>query len=290
MPTREIWNVRHKTCIVTGASSGIGKAAALELARLGAHVVLVCRDPQRGEQARREIATATGNAQVELRLVDLSAQADIRRLADDFLATTHPLHVLLNNAGLMMTERVESVDGIEMTLAVNHLAAFLLTNLLLARLIASAPARIVTVASHAHRYAYGHMNFADLQSGQRYAGMRVYGQSKLANILFTRELARRLAGTNVTANCLHPGTVATRFGQNNRGVMRWGTKLIAPFVRTAAKGAETAVYLCASPDVDGMTGQYFYNKRPGRLNDAAQNDGDARRLWDVSAQMVDLPA
>ncbi len=284
--TEPSWNLRGKTCMVTGASNGIGKAAALELARTGAELVLVCRDRARGEAAVAEIAAQSGSHRVDLMLADLSSQAEIRRLASDFLATGRPLHVLLNNAGLMNTERTLTVDGIETTFAVNHLGYFLLTLLLLDRLKASAPARIVNVASDAHRFARGRLDFANLQGEKSYAAMRNYGQSKLANILFTRELARRLAGSGVTVNCLHPGTVATRFAQNNGGFYRFGTRLIAPFIRTPAKGAETSVYLCASPEVTGVSGQYFSDKRAKSPAKFAQDDDDARRLWEVSAQMT----
>jgi retinol dehydrogenase-12 len=284
------WTIAGKTCMVTGASSGIGKAAAIELARRGAELILVCRDATRGKKAAAEITDRTANARADIMLADLSSQAQIRRLARQFLESGRPLHVLLNNAGLMLSERAESVDGIEMTFAVNHVAYFLLTTLLLDRLQESAPARVVNVASDAHRFAYGRLNFDDLHARRRYAGMRVYGQSKLANILFTRELARRLAGTSVTVNCLHPGTVATRFGQNNRGIMRWGTRLIAPFVRTPEKGAETAVYLCVAPAVATISGAYFFDKREKRPSPAAENDDDARRLWEVSAQLTGLSA
>jgi retinol dehydrogenase 12 len=178
-----------------------------------------------------------------------------------------------------------TADGIETTFAVNHLGYFLLTQLLLERLIASAPARIVNVASDAHRFAGGRLAFDNLNGDKRYSAMGIYGQSKLANILFTRELARRLQGSGVTVNCLHPGTVATRFAQNNSGFYSLGTRLIAPFIRTPEKGAETAVYLCAAAEVQGVSGAYFYNCREKRPSRAARNDDDARRLWEVSAEM-----
>jgi NAD(P)-dependent dehydrogenase (short-subunit alcohol dehydrogenase family) len=275
-----------RTCMVTGASSGIGRAAALGLADLGASVVLVCRDRNRGEAALREIRERTGNAALTLMLADLSSQTEIRRLASDFLATGRPLHVLLNNAGVIMLRREETTDGIETTFAVNHLAYFLLTVLLLDRLKASAPARVVSVASDAHHWAGGALDFNDLDSRNGYSAMRVYGRSKLANILFTRELARRLAGTGVTANCLHPGFVGSNFATNNGWLARIVMTVARPAARSPEKGAETAIYLCASPQVEGVTGQYFFDRKPRWPKSYGQSDTDARRLWDVSERLT----
>jgi NAD(P)-dependent dehydrogenase (short-subunit alcohol dehydrogenase family) len=277
-----------KTCMITGATSGIGKAAALELAKLGPRLVLVARDAARAEQTVEEIAGQTGNRNVEVMLADLSSLDQVRRLAEDFLVIGSPLHVLLNNAGVVMLRRQETVDGFETTFAVNHLSYFLLTVLLLDRLEASAPARIVNVASDAHAYAGGPLDFDDLQSTKGYASMKVYGKSKLANILFTRELARRLAGTGVTANCLHPGLVGSNLGRNNGVLGKFATLLLRPIARSTAKGAETAVYLCSSPDVEGVSGKYFFDKKQKWPKRYAQSDEDARRLWDVSLQMTAL--
>jgi NAD(P)-dependent dehydrogenase (short-subunit alcohol dehydrogenase family) len=274
--------------MITGATSGIGKAAALALARFGPSLVLVGRDPGRAEQTVREIADKTGNRNVEAMLADLSSLEQVRRLANDFLATGRPLHVLLNNAGVVMLRREETVDGYETTFAVNHLSYFLLTNLLLERLEASAPARIVNVASDAHAYSGGPLNFDDLQSTKGYASMKVYGKSKLANILFTRQLARRLAGTGVTANCLHPGFVGSNLARNNGVLGNVTMLLLRPFARSTAKGAETAVYLCASPDVEHVSGKYFFDKKEKWPKQYAQNDDDARRLWEVSGEMTGL--
>jgi NAD(P)-dependent dehydrogenase (short-subunit alcohol dehydrogenase family) len=246
-----------RTCMITGATSGIGLAAALELARLGASLVLVGRNPERGEQALKEVRRALRAGDVTLLLADLSSQAEIRRLAADFLASGWPLHVLLNNAGVINLRREESGDGIETTFAVNHLAYFLLTRLLLERLKESAPARVVNVASDAHRGA-GRLDFDDLESRRGYSAMRVYGRSKLANILFTRELARRLEGTGVTANAIHPGFVGSNFAKNNGLLGIAAMTLLRPFARSTEKGAETAVYLCASPEVEDVTGEYFH--------------------------------
>jgi len=279
-----------RTCLITGATNGIGKAAALALAQFGPSLVLVARDPGRAEQTVKEIADKTGNRDVEVMLADLSSLEQVRRLAKDFQATDKPLHILLNNAGVVMLRREETVDGFETTFAVNHLSYFLLTNLLLERLAESAPARIVNVASDAHVYSGGPLDFEDLQSTKGYASMKVYGKSKLANILFTRELARRLEGSGVTANCLHPGLVGSNLAKNNGVIGNLATLLVRPFARSTAKGAETAIYLCTSPDVEGVSGKYFFDKKEKWPKRYAQNDADALRLWEVSAQMTGLAA
>jgi NAD(P)-dependent dehydrogenase (short-subunit alcohol dehydrogenase family) len=285
--SRTAWDLAGRTCLVTGATSGIGRAAAGGLARLGASLVLLCRDRARGEAASAEIRRGTG-ADVSLLVADLSSQAEIRRAAREFLASGRPLHVLLNNAGVVLMRRSETVDGIETTFAVNHLGYFLLTRLLEARLRESAPARIVNVASDAHHYAGGRLDFDDLESRRRYRVMQVYGKSKLANILFTRELARRLAGSGVTANCLHPGFVGSNFGKNNGPLGRLSMTLLRPFARSPEKGAETAVWLCASPELQGTSGEYFFDRRPRRPHASAWSDEDARRLWETSERMTAL--
>jgi NAD(P)-dependent dehydrogenase (short-subunit alcohol dehydrogenase family) len=280
--------LRHKTCVVTGASSGIGLVAARELACLGANVVMVCRDGKRGEAALHDVVESSGNRDVELMLADLSSQQEIRRLARRIQAAKRAVHVLLNNAGVVMLKRTLTTDGIETTFAVNHLAYFLLTNLLLEQLAVGAPARIVNVASDAHRLRGVRLRLDDLQSEREYRAMRVYGQSKLANILFTRELARRLEGTGVTANCLHPGMVATNLGARNGLIARAALLVLKPFSLTPEQGAETSVFLCSSPAVEGVTGKYFAAKQERRPSRAAQDDEAARRLWDVSARLVNL--
>ena len=245
-----------RTCMITGASSGIGRHTALALARLGATLVLVCRDRGRGEDTVAEIRRETGNEAVRLMLADLSSQQSVRVLAREFLDGGQPLHVLINNAGVVNLRRTLTVDGIETVFAVNHLAYFLLTHLLLERLKASAPARIVNVASHAHRF--GGMNFDDLEGARRYRPMRIYGQSKLANILFTYELARRLDGTPMTANAVHPGWVGSNFGrEGDMGPFIGAAMVVArPFSISSAAGARTSIYLASSPDVADVTGQY----------------------------------
>ena len=275
------WVIQDKTCLVTGATAGIGEVTATELARLGARMVGVGRNPQKCADVAQRIRQATGNARVEFLVADLSSQAQIRQLADEFKRKYDRLDVLVNNAGAFINARHESVDGIEMTMALNHLNYFLLTHLLLDTLQASAPARIVNVSSDAHRSAS--IDFDDIEGRRRYSGWRMYGQSKLANVLFTRELARRLTDTRVTANALHPGFVATNFGHNNGGLLRVGMRL---FQRIAAlrpdQGAQTSLFLATSPDVEGVTGQYFSDKRAVQPSAAAQGDGVAARLWEWS--------
>ncbi|HKP13134.1 MAG TPA: SDR family oxidoreductase [Blastocatellia bacterium] len=278
-------NMSGKVCVVTGANSGIGKVTALELARRGARVVMVCRDRARGEAALTEIKQATGNDQLELMLCDLSSQADIRRFADEFKATHDRLDVLVNNAGVYLRKRETTVAGIETTFAVNHLAYFLLTDLLLDLLKRSAPSRIVNVSSGAH--TSGHINFDDLQGERAYGGVKAYCHSKLANILFTRELARRLAGTNVTANCLHPGAVAT-------GIFRALPKPLEAIIKlltmSPEKGAQTSVYLATSPAVEGVTGKYFVRCKEAQPSAEARDDAVAERLWAESVRLTSLKA
>ena len=272
-----------KTVIVTGANSGIGKATAMALAQMGTHVVMVCRDRVRGEQAQQDInAQASGG--VELLIADLASQQQIRRIAAEFLSKGRSLHALVNNAGVTLNERSETEDGIETTFAINHLAPFLLTSLLLDVLQQSAPSRVVTVSSAAH--LFGTIDFNDINSQHGYGGLRVYGASKLANILFTTELARRMERTGVTANSLHPGSVATNFGRNNGGPLRMMVKMMAPLMRSPARGAETSIYLAASPDVEGVTGRYFFNSREKRPSKAARDERDAGRLWRISEEMT----
>jgi NAD(P)-dependent dehydrogenase (short-subunit alcohol dehydrogenase family) len=273
-----------KVCMITGATSGIGQATAVGLARLGARLILVCRDRGRGEQTVAEIGKQTGSHAVQLLYADLASQDSIRRLAAEFLATDQPLHVLVNNAGVVQMRHSLTADGIETVFAVNHLAYFLLTNLLLERLTASAPARIVNVASDAHRF--GTMNFDDLGGERRYRMMRIYGQSKLANILFTYELARQLAGTQVTVNCLHPGAVATGLGKNNGAWARGLIAMLRPFFRTPEVGAATSIYLTSSAAVEGITGKYFRDCQPARSSDASYDESAAQRLWEISARMT----
>ena len=272
-----------KICMVTGANAGIGKVTARELAKMGAHVVMVCRSAERGEAAKKEVEqTATG--QVDLMIADLSSQASIRALAATYLEKYDRLDVLINNAGVLFMERSESVDGLEMTFALNHMGYFLLTDLLLDRIKASAPARIVNVSSMAH--SRGAINFDDLQAEQKFGGMDVYSSSKLANILFTTELARRLNGTGVTANSLHPGFVRSNFGDNNGRLMKIVMPIAKLFAINTDKGAETSIYLASSPEVEGVTGLYFVKKKAVTPSEAAQETAVAERLWQVSEALL----
>jgi len=272
-----------KICMVTGANAGIGKVTARELAKMGAHVVMVCRSAERGEAAKKEVEqTATG--QVDLMIADLSSQASIRALAATYLEKYDRLDVLINNAGVLFMERSESVDGLEMTFALNHMGYFLLTDLLLDRIKASAPARIVNVSSMAH--SRGAINFDDLQAEQKFGGMDVYSSSKLANILFTTELARRLNGTGVTANSLHPGFVRSNFGDNNGRLMKIVMPIAKLFAINTDKGAETSIYLASSPEVEGVTGKYFVKKKAVTPSEAAQETAVAERLWQVSEALL----
>ena len=287
MPTSNA-RMQGKVCIVTGANSGIGKATALGLAQMGATVVMVCRNQIKGEEAQNEIKEKSGNDAVELMLAELSSQESIRQLAENFQQHYQQLHVLINNAGGVNLSRRETVDGLEMTFAVNYLAPFLLTNLLLDKLKASAPARIVNVSSGSHQSGYIKMD--DLELEKSYRLMRAYGQSKLALVLFTYELARRLQGTGVTANCLHPGFVATNIGQNGVGpVGRSIVKLI--FSRlgiSPEEGAKTSIYLASSPEIEGVTGKYFVKSIPVRSASISYDETLQRQLWEESAKLVNL--
>jgi retinol dehydrogenase 12 len=277
-------NLSGKICLITGATAGIGEVTARRLAGMGATVTIVGRSAERAAATAARIKAATG-ATVEIMIADLSSQAEIRRLANEFLTRRSQLDVLVNNAGAIFNRRHESADGIEMTWALNHMSYFLLTNLLLGALQASAPSRIVNVASDAHYRAQ--INFDDPQFKHGYDMWRAYGQSKLANILFTAELARRLDGAGVTANVLHPGFVASNFGKNNG---RLFGILIGLAQRVAAigpeAGAETSVYLASSPEVAGVSGQYFEKCRAVKPSAAAQDRSAAERLWEISEALA----
>jgi NAD(P)-dependent dehydrogenase (short-subunit alcohol dehydrogenase family) len=272
--------------MITGASSGIGRAAAIDLARMGARLTLVCRDARKGEDTVAEIRGKTANKAVDLMIADLSSQASIRALAREFLARPDPLHVLINNAGVFNLSRTLTADGIETVFAVNHLGYFILTMLLLERIKQSAPARIVNVASGVH--SSGTIDFDDLGLERKYGAMRSYAQSKLANILFTYELARRLEGSGVTVNCLHPGAVATGLGKNNGAIARTLASSVGLFLRSAGRGAETVVYLASSPEVEGVTGKYFVDCKPRESSKESNDSNVAARLWDLSARMTGL--
>ncbi|OLE91205.1 MAG: short-chain dehydrogenase [Crenarchaeota archaeon 13_1_20CM_2_51_8] len=275
-----------KTCLITGGNSGIGKATALGLARMGANVVVVSRSKEKGEAALNEIIAKSGNQNVELMLADMSSQDSIRRLASDFKAGHEKLHLLVNNAGVYLTRRTTTVDGLESTFATNHLGPFLLTNLLLDLLKASAPSRIVNVTSDAHNGAK--VNFEDLQGEKEFSGWQAYGQSKLAMILFTHELSKMLEGTGVTVNSAHPGVVRTNFANNN-GLVTFGFRLMRPFFLSPATAAKRILYVATSPDLEGVTGEYFTKMRAVKSSQESYEDDSAKRLWQMSEQLTKLP-
>ena len=279
-----------KTVIITGGNSGIGKATATALAGAGARVVITARNEQRGRDAVADIAAASGSDRVELSVFDLADLSSVRAGAADLLERCPRIDVLCNNAGLILSERSLSADGYEATFAINHLGPFLLTDLLLDRLKESAPSRIVNVASTAHSFARHGMVFDDLMAERSYKQMQVYGRSKLANILFTAELAKRLAGTGVTANSLHPGSVNTGYARDGdtSGFMAWGVEIYShlPISLTPEKGARTSVYLCSSPEVEGVTGRYFAKCREKTPSANARDEAAAARLWSVSEDLI----
>jgi len=278
--------VQNKTVVITGATSGIGEVAALALAHQGARIVLVARDGERGAATMAKLKGANAAADHKVHFADLSSLADMKRVVTEIADSEPRIDVLVNNAGAVFLSRKTSIDGLEMTFATNHLAYFVVTNLLLDRLKATAGARIVSTASDAHKS--GQLDFGDLQSVQNYSAFRVYGTSKLCNILFTRELARRLEGTGVTANCLHPGFVGTRFGQNNANnvFLKLLTRTVMSFGLSPEDGAKTIIHLASSPDVETISGEYFYKCKIAAPNAAAQDDAAAKRLWDVSAKIA----
>jgi NAD(P)-dependent dehydrogenase (short-subunit alcohol dehydrogenase family) len=290
--------VLGKQVILTGGTNGIGLAAAMVLAARGANLAMVARDKQRGEDAADRVkhaGVAAGQAPVvDVLVADLSSQADTRRLAAEVVARYPAVHILVNNAGAVFAERQLTGDGVERTWALNHLAPFLLTTLLLERLTASAPARVITTSSDAGKHA--HIPFDDLDGTGAYAkgglvkGFGRYGETKLANIVFTMELARRTQGTGVSAFCYHPGLVATNFNRANGAFMRYSMTLMRPFSRRPAKGADTLVWLAESAEVAGRSGGYFFDRRQLDVPQGAQEPGVGPRLWDVSEAQVGVAA
>jgi retinol dehydrogenase 14 len=266
--------------VVTGANSGIGKAASEQFAKMGATTVLVCRDPKKGALARDEISASTRNESVELMLCDLSSLDSVRELVADYKRKHDMLHVLVNNAAVVEGSRVVTKDGLEEVFVVNYLSQFLLTNLLLDTLKASAPSRIVNVTSSVH----AHIDFDDLQMEKGYNAIRSYGQSKLAQILFTQELAKRLSGLGVSANCVHPGAVRTHLGDEG-GLVGIGIKIARPFYMSPEKGAETLIYVATSREVEGISGKYFHKKKERPV---PFDERDSKRLWDVSMKLSGL--
>ncbi len=278
--------MKDRVCMVTGANSGIGRATALELAKMGATVVMVVRNQPKGEAAMSEIKKESHNNSVDLLLADLSSLESVRQLASQFQTKYSKLHVLINNAGLFNQRRHLTPDGYEMTYAINYLAPFLLTNLLLDQLKSSAPSRIVNVSSVGHYN--GRINFDDLSMEKDYGGWKAYQQSKLALVLFTHELAKKLQGTGVTVNSLHPGTVATNIWSRPMGPMGFIMALPKLFMRSAKEGAETVVYLASSVEVKDVTGEYLEKLKVKKSSDESYNEEIAKRLWDVSTQLTHL--
>ena len=276
-----------KTVLITGATSGIGRATALGLARVGAHLAITGRDRVRTEDAAREIRAA-GGGEVDLFIADLSSQLEVRRLAEEVLHSLSRIDVLINNVGGYWDTRHITVDGVERTFALNHLAPFLLTNLLLDMLKQSAPARVVTVSSNAH--THGRIDFSDFRGEQSYSGARAYSQSKLANVMFSYELARRLKDTSVTANALHPGVVSTSFGADDPPrIQKLLVPVLRPFMKSPARGAVTSIHLASAPDLAHVTGRYFANSKPKKSSERSYDQAAAARLWQVSAELVGLP-
>jgi NAD(P)-dependent dehydrogenase (short-subunit alcohol dehydrogenase family) len=284
--------IEGKTCLITGSTSGIGKEIAIHLAKMNANVVLVGRKKARCEATLEEIKRnasidTTNKNRISYLLADLSSQASIHQLAKEFLATHQSLDVLVNNAGVFLPKRFTTVDGIEYTFAVNHLAPFLLTNLLFERIRASSPSRIITTSSVAHRGA--HINFDDLQfERRRYNGVKAYGQSKLANILFTKELSRRANGSGVTSNCFHPGAVRTNLVQSGPWYYRLIWAIISAFFISPRRGADTAIYLASSSEVEGISGKYFVKRKEVTLSDFADDYDAAVRLWKISEELTGI--
>jgi retinol dehydrogenase-14 len=272
-----------KTVLITGATSGIGRATALGLARMGAHLAITGRDRGRTQDAAREIRAAGGR--VDAFIAGLSSQSQVRRLAEQVLQSLSRIDVLINNVGGYFDTRHVTVDGLERTFALNHLAPFLLTNLLLEKLKQSASARVLTVSSNAQ--ATGRINFNDLQGARSYSGARAYSQSKLANMLFSYELARRLKGTSVTANALHPGLVSTSFGAEDPAtVQRIFIPFLRPFMKSPTQGAATSIHLASAPELEQVTGRYFANSQPRKSCERSYDEAAAAQLWQVSADLV----
>lgn len=277
-----------KNCLITGATNGIGKVTALAMAKAGMRVFIVARNRSKAEAVRSEIVNAANNPQVELLIGNLESLADVRRIAHEFLSRNIPLHLLINNAGVVNNNRQLTADGYEGMFGVNHLAPFLLTQLLLPALKAGAPARIVNVASDAHRFVQG-LDFDDLQSERgKFPAMKKYGASKLCNIYFTRELAKRLEGSGITVNAVHPGWVATGLGGQNGLLGKVLTAAQKPFARTPEKGAESSIYAATSPELTGVSGKYYFNCKEHRPSRAACDDVAAKKLWDISEKLCGI--
>jgi len=276
--------MKEKICIITGANSGIGKETAIKLAQLGIKVVMICRSAEKGLAAQQEIIAKSNNKNVELHIADLSSQIEIRQLAHELKIKYPEIHILINNAGAINDTFSLTVDQIETTFATNHLAYFLLTDLLIDNLKSAGHARVINLASEVQRM--GKINFDDINYIKNYSSMTVYSQSKLANIMFTYEMARRIAGANITVNCMHPGVVRTGFGTNMQGFWKYAFALFRPFMRTTEKAARTSVWLATSDEVAGITGKYFFDRKEIHSNLLSYSVDAQKKLWEISENMT----
>ena len=278
-------SMRGKVCIITGANSGIGKATALGLAKLDAHVIMLCRDKSRGEEALTDIINVSGNESIDLLLADLSSQDSIRQFVKEFQMKFDKLHILINNAGVNPSKRYETVDGLEKTFAINTIAPFLLINLLLPTLKKSVPARVINVASAVQSKS---INFNNLQFEKHYRTWKAYSQSKTALILLTYEFARRLNSSRITFNCLHPGAVKSNITRDYKGIIKIFTRLIFSFAKSPEKGSETSIYLASSPNVENISGKYFIDKKEAISSSITYDESIAQKLWDVCTVLTNL--
>ena len=280
------FEIKNKNVLITGATSGIGEATAIDLAKKGANIFFIARNNLKAQNLSDKIEFISGKRS-KFFIADLASLKNIKDSALEFISLDIPLHVLLNNAGLINNNRKETVDGLEEVFSINHLAYFYLTYLLLDKLKEGTPSRIINVSSGAHAFVKG-FNFDDVNSLKEYKPFKVYGYSKLANILFTKKLSQVLENENITVNCLHPGVVGTGFGQNNGVFSKILFHLSKPFMRSSEKGAETSIYLCSSPDVSDVSGQYFYNCKIAKTTSWANKQEDADRLWDLSKELTGI--
>lgn len=282
-----MFNIKNKNILITGATSGIGRSTVLALSSMGASVTFIARNKDKAEILLKELNTKSQNKAAYI-LADLSSQKEVKSAAKEYLKMNRPLDILINNAGLINLKRRETIDGFEETFAVNHLAYFSLTNLLIDKLKESESARIINISSGAHQFVK-RMNFDDIQSEKNYKPFKVYSYSKLANILFTRKLSEILKDDNITVNCLHPGVVATGFAsQNDSKFQKFLFKLSKPFMRSSNKGAETSIYLSSSDDVSDVSGKYFYNSKVSKISSGASNEEDTERLWRISMELTEI--
>ena len=279
-------NIENKVCLITGATNGIGQESAKALNNMGAEIVFVARNEEKGNFLKQQLKNDSGRDATMI-IANLSSQAEVKRAANEFLALEKPLDILLNNAGIMNRERNETVDGLEEVFSVNHLAYFTLSLMLSEKLRQTENSRIINVASGAHQFVKD-MNFDDLQSEKTFKPLQVYGQSKLANILFTKSLSEKLLNSGVTVNCLHPGFVSTGIGSNNKGIWNLLMFLAKPFAKRTNKGAETSIYLCSSPAVKNISGEYFVDCTVEKVSEAANDPKQAEKLWDISFELAGL--